>query len=91
MAGGKGGKFEREEREGEGWGGDDTVGLLQHALDGAGAAAAGHGDVEVVVVGGGFGGGHCLAFGCGGGWRRSGGEYSRNNSDSRLGMEEVVT
>ena len=27
-----------------------TIELLQHALHGAGAAAAGHGDVEFVVV-----------------------------------------
>ena len=31
-----------------------TIELLEHALHGAGAAAAGHGDVELVVV---FG--HC--------------------------------
>jgi len=33
-----------------------TIELLEHALDGAGAAAAGHGDVELVVVFGHFGG-----------------------------------
>jgi hypothetical protein len=33
-----------------------TLELLQHALHGAGAAAAGHGDVEFVVVLGHFGG-----------------------------------
>lgn len=27
-----------------------TFGLLEHALDGAGTAGAGHGDIEVVVV-----------------------------------------
>ena len=32
-----------------------TLELLEHALDGAGAAAAGHGDVELVVVLGHFG------------------------------------
>lgn len=37
-----------------------TLKLLQHALDGAGAAAAGHGDVELVVVLGHFGGVECL-------------------------------
>jgi hypothetical protein len=31
-----------------------TIELLQHALNGAGAAAAGHGDVELVVVFGHF-------------------------------------
>ena len=33
-----------------------TIELLEHALHGAGAAAAGHGDVELVVVLGHFGG-----------------------------------
>lgn len=33
-----------------------TIELLQHALHGAGAAAAGHGDVELVVVFGHFAG-----------------------------------
>ena len=31
-----------------------TIELLEHALHGAGAAAAGHGDVELVVVFGHF-------------------------------------
>jgi hypothetical protein len=39
-------------RFGEGYG--LTIELLQHALHGAGAAAAGHGDVELVVVFGHF-------------------------------------
>ena len=45
--GGEGrGKGEREGRNGR------TVRLLKHPLHGARAAATGHGDVEVVVVGG---------------------------------------
>lgn len=40
-----------------------TVHLLEHALDGAGAAAAGHGDVEFVGVLG----GHCCGL-CEGRW-----------------------
>jgi len=39
-----------------------TLELLEHALDGAGAAAAGHGDVELVVVLGHFGGWWDLSY-----------------------------
>jgi len=50
------------------WGGTRTLELLEHALDGARAAAARHADVEDVVVlgdsvgsgGGGTGVGHCV-------------------------------
>lgn len=50
--GGKGGRgrgFEKKGRERE-EGGKSTVHALEDAVDGAGAAAAGHFDVEVVVV-----------------------------------------
>lgn len=46
-----------EGEDGE-WGGR-TLCLLEHPLDGAGAAAAGHGDVEFVVVLGLGVWGHC--------------------------------
>ncbi len=42
-------KKEGGERGKDGW---RTVGLFEHAVDGAGAAGAGHGYGEVVVVGG---------------------------------------
>lgn len=66
-----------------------TVHLLEHALNGAGAAAAGHGDVELVVVVG-----HvvCICVGAGGSeeFGRFGSVIDRSQVIRKLLEEDVA-